>query len=346
MICSTRAVWSVLLGVLVAGLTARAEPPAILLAPGVEPGFSQEPTEPSTFSTGFPSIAGLLKPPAQPTGAAYAPGSAGPYAVSAGDPIVETASAAASPYAPGWFGSLTLGVVKPHVSAQLSPAGALPLTHLPLASLDWTLEPRVEVGYHLEDNTGDLRLGYRLLLDSGLDPTLLGNLHNRVALNCIDFDYVSREWLSDPTPDLLRDLRIVAGLRLANARLTSSSDGIASPGVRSTFLGIGPRFGLEWRQTIPETQFGCYARADVSGLLGHTSQTFDAGGFDVASIRQGNGAASFSAEVGFSWQPAGNDGFRVVVGYQFEQWWNLGRTDFANADLTVHGGFLRGEWRY
>ena len=45
-------------------------------------------------------------------------------------------------------------------------------------------------------------------------------------------------------------------------------------------------------------------------------------------------------------QPPSWHALSFFLGYQFEQWWNLGRTDDSNAELTIQGVFVRGEWRY
>src|SRR5262245_25681946 len=110
-------------------------------------------------------------------GSAFAVGSAGPYAVTPLDEPQVPPSAGwdqlpADP--PGWFGAVTLGVVRPHLSGNLIGGFGLPF-----ASLDWTVLPRVEVGYRLPDGAGDLRLGYQFLSASGSDQSVLGGLHTR-----------------------------------------------------------------------------------------------------------------------------------------------------------------------
>jgi hypothetical protein len=51
-------------------------------------------------------------------------------------------------------------------------------------------------------------------------------------------------------------------------------------------------------------------------------------------------------EAGLCWAPFSGNFLRVVAGYQWEQFWNLGRTDDSNADLMDQGVFARGELRY
>ena len=272
-------------------------------------------------------------------GRGFFAGSAGPYAVTSQDEPHLSPSAGweqVSAASPGWFGALTVGVVRPHVGGHLADK-----TDLPFASLDWTVMPRLEAGYRLADGAGDLRLGYHLIASTGSVQAGVGGLRSRLDLNALDLDYVSSEWLVEATPDLGRELRAVAGVRLASATLKSSGPAGL---FRSEFTGAGPRFGLEWRKPIPAPwPVELYVRSDGTGLAGQTRQT---GGFLPLISWKWNGAVAVSTEVGIGWQPTGPDGVRVLFGYQFEQWWNLGRTDAANADLSVNGVFLRAEWRY
>lgn len=246
-----------------------------------------------------------------------------------------------APPPPGWFGAVTVGAVRPHVTAQVGssddPGGP---SRFPFAEPGWAVQPRVEVGYRMPDGAGDVRAGYRFLTASGDDSQSPGS-HGRVELHTVDLDYVTSEWLAEFTPDWFRDLRASAGVRLATARAESTSPGW---NFRSRFVGAGPRVGLEWRRPVPvPTALEVYARAEATGLTGWVDQTVGPVG---AVPEQGTGVGIVSAEVGVGWQPLGPAGVRVLAGYQIEQWWNLGRTGFANADLTIQGVFVRGEWRY
>ena len=87
---------------------------------------------------------------------------------------------------------------------------------LPAAGLDWTVAPRLEVGYRLPSAFGDVRrLSYRFLATdgngstSGLDGT--ASLHSRLDFNQIDLDYLSREFSLAPH----WDMKWHFGLRLA-----------------------------------------------------------------------------------------------------------------------------------
>jgi Legionella pneumophila major outer membrane protein precursor len=295
--------------------------PATLLLPNSAVPSAEKPSEPA------------------PDASRFFAGSAGPYAVNPQDEpqsALSTGSDQLPAGGTGWFGSIAVGLVHPHVGGRLTDGPGLPF-----AGFDWTVMPRVEVGYRFADAAGDVRVGYRFLSADGTDQSVVGGLNSRVDLNSLDLDYMSREWLVGGGPDMGRDLRAVVGLRLADATVKASGP---FWNFRSEFAGVGPRFGLEWHTPLAASwPVELYTRADATGLIGQTRQTI---GFFLPGLRQWNGAAAASAEVGLGWRPLAPDGFRVTLGYQFEQWWNLSRTDTANADLSVHGVFLRTEWRY
>jgi hypothetical protein len=108
--------------------------------------------------------------------------------------------------------------------------------------------------------------------------------------------------------------------------------------------GVGPRFGFEWTKPLPSGwPLEAYVRVEGTGLAAESKQTIR---FGTATPWQWSGSAAVLSEVGVGWWPAGPDRLHVIAGYHLEQWWNLGRTDLATVDLSVHGLFVRAEWRY
>ena len=67
---------------------------------------------------------------------------------------------------PAWYGSIELGVLKPHVTDRSGPP--------PPASLDWTVAPKVMAGYLLPKGRGNLELTYRVL------PQMLARGHGGI----------------------------------------------------------------------------------------------------------------------------------------------------------------------
>jgi len=62
-------------------------------------------------------------------------------------------------------------------------------------------------------------------------------------------------------------------------------------------------------------------------------------------VNKTQGVPTLGIQLGLSWWLF-DDMLNVALGYQFEQWWSVGRTDDSNADLTTHGIFIRGDFHY
>jgi hypothetical protein len=272
----------------------------------------------------------------------------------------------------GWYTGFDLGIMKPNLKTRLTtpdsfatPTGN-PIS-LPVATLDWAGVPQFNLGYRFGQGVGELRLGYRLLASAGtdvlpgLDPPVPGQLRTRLDVHTVDLDYISPEYVSGGgyvSAAFLRDLRAGVGLRAASAFFDSHAAGavrLPDTHVSSSFGGVGPRVFLELYQDLgrPDVQF--YSRLSASGVLGPIRQRFsqtvvDAGGPGAAVFDTGNrniGIGILQAEAGVSWEP--NPLYRrlrLTAAYSWERWWNFGRTDESNAELTLQGLLLRAEFRY
>jgi hypothetical protein len=111
----------------------------------------------------------------------------------------------------------------------------------------------------------------------------------------------------------------------------------------------------ELRQDLgrPDIQF--YTRVSATGLLGPINQQFSqsttpAGGLGAGFYGTGDrhvGIGIFQAEAGISWSPnVQNRRIRLTAAYSWERWWNFGRTDDSQAELTLQGAVVRAEFRY
>lgn len=289
----------------------------------------------------------------------------GPYGVTAQSPdpllSLEPYSLERHDATVGWYAMLNIALVKPQITNRITsrtaigPAFTDPV-RVPVAELNRTISPRFELGYRLPDGYGDVRLGYHFLATSGIESSAGSAARSRLDFNVFDLDYISSEWLAENRLGPFRDLRLVFGVRLATAYLDSSTFGSAIENrFSSHFVGAGPHFGLEWSKPLFSYPIEIYTRFDSAGLLGRTQQNFGTSvrnesglisGVDRRDPSRSNGATVVSTELGFAWRPDRFGRSRVVAGYQFEQWWNLGRTDDSNYELSVRGVFLRAEWRY
>jgi hypothetical protein len=261
--------------------------------------------------------------------------------------------------------------MKPNLKNQLTtpstftgPAGNA--ITLPQAPLDWVGVPLLSVGYRLGQGAGEFRFSYRLLASAGneqllgLDPPVPAQLRSRLDVQTIDLDYITQEYISegaDISRFFFRDLRAGVGMRVASAFFDSHAVGttITDTHVSSSMGGVGPRAFLELHQDLGGTDFQFYTRVAASGVLGPIRQQFtqtvqgttgpENGYFDTHN--QNNGIGILQAEAGFSWEPERlARRLRVTAAYSWERWWNFGRTNDSNAELTLQGLLLRAEYKY
>jgi hypothetical protein len=271
----------------------------------------------------------------------------------------------------GWFADLEIGIIKPHLDTHLStPAGINGPTGVPIslgaAPLDWIGVPEFSVGYRFDQGAGEVRLSYRLIDSSGtqnLGPDSLGNpaqLHTSLSVQNLDLDYITQEYLAeagDISRFFFRDLRAGIGIRAAAAYFDTRASGypITDTHIHSDFGGVGPRMFVELHQDLGRSDFQLYSRVSASGVLGPIIQQYDQtsliGGssnfanFDTHNKNIGMGIMQF--EAGVSWEPQGfGRRFRFTAAYSWERWWNFGRTDSSDAELTLQGAVLRAEYRY
>jgi hypothetical protein len=261
---------------------------------------------------------------------------------------------------PGWFGSLEANIVGPHVKYGLSNtvpiAGTTDVVHLPMAELDWTGAPQVELGYRFQEGCGEVLVSYRSLVSEGtavlpgfdLDGSD-GWLKSRLNANVIDIDYASREYGLAPH----WEMRWKVGARLASVFF--DSDALAfflQQRTSNDFRGAGPHLGLELNHTFNRRAWGFYTRIEAAAVIGEIRQSF---GESVAFpdgtliggatlIHQTQTVPVVNYQVGFSWTPP-YDGhwLRVLGGYEIENWWSLGQANGSDGELLDQGIFLRAE---
>jgi len=265
---------------------------------------------------------------------------------------------------PGWFSALELNLLGPHIKnrlqTQLQLDGFEPnLVHLPTAQLDWTGSPRIEVGYRFCEGWGEFLGSYRLLTTEGtqvlpgfdLDGSD-GVNHSRLSMNVFDFDYGSREYSLDPH----WDLKWRIGARLATVFFDSRAEAFFLEQKTSNhFIGAGPHVGLDLSRSFDCPGVGIFARIDGAALVGRVSQGFE----EIVTDEDGNptGTAAhitstqavpvLDFQIGLGWTSCWHHHWsRLAMGYEFEQWWNIGDAGDSRAEVTTQGVFFRAEFGY
>jgi hypothetical protein len=277
---------------------------------------------------------------------------------------------------PGWFAGVDADVLKAHVNNQLvspvpAPGGRTITLALPSAPLDWTVSPRVFAGYRLPSGFGEFYVAYRGMATRGsegiIGPDGPATVTSRFDLNVFDLDYSSREfslWYCGC------DMRWFVGARTVFLYFDTEVDqpfaqaaaGNGIVGARETnyYAAVGPHAGVELSRRLGDTGLTLCLSTDLTTAwpLGRVTQAFSADyttpGPDGrllagASHDAGNWTAAIvQAQAGVSWQPPAYPDFRLFLGYQFEYWFNVGKTfDFgSSADVWDQGFLLQAAYRF
>jgi Legionella pneumophila major outer membrane protein precursor len=260
--------------------------------------------------------------------------------------------------APGWFCALEADLVGSHIKNHLTNEVGADTVHLPTAELDWTVSPRIELGYRFTEGAGELLLAYKFLVTTGTetladfdaagDP---GNVHSRLDINAWDLDYGSREY--SLWPDW--DMKWRAGVRLAGLFFDSAATSpLLDQHVANYYFGAGPHVGLDLRRFLKGTGLELFSRLESAFLMGQGHQSFTevvtpVGGAPVS------GATPLSdplvvpwlgVQAGLGWVPPGFDQLTISAGYTLEVWWDMADIAGSRGDITNQGVFFRAEIRY
>jgi hypothetical protein len=316
-------------------------------------------------------LPGLPRPPAQPQSLFLAPPPQAPSPEIPGpyfeaDPLLDPPDLPP----PGWFADLELGIVGPHIKNRLTATVAIddlpPNTvHLPTAPLEWTVAPRVELGYRLPSGFGAFALGYRFFGTDGsetvLGPDGRADLRSRLDINVVDLDYIS--WEMSLWPNW--GMKWWFGLRQGNIYFDSqetepfaaaaAGSGIFATRTTNHHLGWGPHYGLELMRQWHGTGLALTAWADGATHLGRTQQNY----LQESTLLGPDGrllsgqthlsnpqtVPILSVFLGATWQPPRFPNLSFSAGYQYEYWWNVGRISniAPRGELSDQGPLLRGE---
>ncbi len=313
------------------------------------------PPPPSAPTLGPPTAlpnTGPLPPPPAPPGAVYpisqppgpGPTGWGPY----GPP----------PMPPSWFANVEVDILKPHLKAALSnvvvfPDGTETTVAPPTTNVGWTAAPRFEVGWNVPNGLGYFALYYRGFATDGrqdalaLDGTPFA-LRTRLDVNMAGFDYGIAPYTFAPRWDV--DARI--GVALADVFFDNQAvSDVQTLYASNNFFGAGPHVRGEVRRhfgLLPGLDF--FGRADLIVFVGQIHQRFrEIDGGDGGSTegffvqRKTQTVPMLMLQTGLSYTPPSLSNWRFSAGYEFEEWWDVGRLNMLNSrgQLTTNGIFLR-----
>jgi len=282
------------------------------------------------------------------------------------DPILDD-----SPVGPaGFFTNLELFFLRPHLNSQL--ANTVTVSPTQVNTVDLTtggllgniLSPSVELGYRLPKQLGEFSLGYRL--EAGERTTVPSNSpgglseKDRLNLNVIDLDWGSRNpFALDPG----WDLRFHAGIRVTSIYYDTQRDfggpaldpaGLINQRAANHFVGVGPEVGVEVSRELFFPGLAVTGRAWGADQFGEVNQTYSEittsnGGplFGRNAVHYQEASPTLMFQVGLSYSPPAWNHCRFLVGYVWEEFWQIGRFQSeTTGDLLNRGLSLRAEFNW
>jgi hypothetical protein len=252
----------------------------------------------------------------------------------------------------GWFTGLELQILKAHVQSGLSGTvanraqkanGTSTLVALPTAALDWTVSPRVFLGYRLPSQFGEFLVAYRHLGTQGGGgvPGASGVLNSRLAFDIVDFDYNSRELSLYPGCDMKWTIGIRSLFMSFDSRFTQPSgqaaagNGIFQARDSNNIAGVGPHVALQLLQHLGHSGWSLGLKTDFASIyhdshVGYSTESTTLGPdgrplFGQTTHFATQDSPTINVQAGLSWQPAPQSPSRFFLGYQYEHFWALDR---------------------
>jgi len=256
---------------------------------------------------------------------------------------------------PDWFASVDIAIVRPRLDSFLTGQVVLgndtTTVGLRNAALGTTVSPQIQLGaFRQGPGSLELLFTYRFLVSEGRDLTFspadgLTQRRSRANLQLFRLDLARDEcWLGTETV-----LRWEAGLHLLAVFFDTETRGArAYLSGTNTFYGLGPRAGVSVARSVVAS-WGVFARVDGGLALGYnTTQRFvttrrDADGdfnSGQADQEESNLGPSIQVQAGAEWKPNWAAGSRMRAGYQFDEWFNIGKDRASRGDLQAQGLFL------
>jgi hypothetical protein len=259
---------------------------------------------------------------------------------------------------PDCYASADLGVLFPHLSSLLTApvvlgdTGTTATVALRNARLHMAPSTQVEFGAPwFGQDFGTLVFGYRLLAadghdafaGAGSDPVAL---RSRLNLQTFSIDYARNNWALDRDTTLDWEVGVQACVVFLD---TEAQQPLTYQQATNYFVGAGPHVALLLDRRLSEN-LSIFGRFDAAVLVGYnTNQQFLYVTTDpitgerhtgMADREQSNGGPLLAVQLGVTWTPSRVPGCCLRAGYQFEQWYGLGRVQASRGDLNAHGFFF------
>ena len=264
------------------------------------------------------------------------------------------------------FADHELDILKPHLKAALIgpavfPGGIVDSVHPPTATLNWTGAPRWEIGWFLLPGLGYFAISWRGFADDGRQTvTALDGvpyaLRTRLDLNQVAFDYGLAPYSFAPRWFVSGRLGVAAAVVYFDNVAVSAPQTLDAS---NDYYGAGPHLRLDvWREFNLLPGLALFAQPDLMVLVGRIQQHYrESDLIDGATIagsyflRRTQTAPVFTLRAGLSYTPSNGNQWRFIdwskwrfmVGYEFEDWWNVGQVPGqpSRGEFYTNGIFLR-----
>ena len=273
---------------------------------------------------------------------------------------------------PGWFTDYRFDIIHPHLffgmvrSGVVAPNGQFALVAPGAANLNWTVAPRLEIGYRLPSGFGAFAFSDRFFQTGGAGPFSgpvgLTNRTSRLTVNYCDWDYISHEFTPWVTPQSNWTLEWRAGIRLANSwtdnlvdkpfGMAATSNRVFIQGDNNFQIGAGPHFGAQVERLDPETGIFLVTKFDIADTFSRIRHMFAFSSTDLnpdgTPVRGAfgqtfwNQVAILNFQVGAGWKPPQYPNIKFYVGYVYEFWFQMASNMTYTDPFTTLTGATRG----
>ena len=250
----------------------------------------------------------------------------------------------------GWFTDVQIDIIHPHVfgnqwTAPVTTSAGRTVHVTPgVARLEWTVAPRVELGYRLPTGLGEFSISDRGFYTNGSGPFSgpAGNFTrtSHLGVNYTDMDYASREYTQWPN----FTLKWRAGVRVAYTWLdttvsqpfnvAAAGNGVYADRAINYTAGAGPHFGVALDHNLTKPGLFFLTNLDIADTFTRIRQRFSTATTTLTpsgTPAKGMFTESFwnqvpilNFRVGLGYQPPNYPNLRFYAGYVYEFWWQTG----------------------
>jgi hypothetical protein len=282
------------------------------------------------------------------------------------DPLLDRPEAAQ----PGPYVNAEVSLLFVHFRNQLGGSVTVSPTQTDFVAPDGsrlndTVSPRLEVGYQFPKGWGALQLGYRVIATQGSQtadtPLGPGSLSGILNMNVIDLDYVSREFSLGPG----WEMRWTIGARFAtlyyqNRLNLPDNQGVAGATLEqvetNSFWGFGPHGAVEIGYQTALSGLTVFGRVEGTDIFSRIKQKYSehvAGDtpdaaplFGLNRNQSSVSVPTLKVQFGLSYDFPEWNHSRILLGYEYENWFQAARFGDARGQYEAQGIFLRGEWNF